>query len=41
MAGIGIPMSTIKDAYGHSSIKVTERGTVALTDRPSWVRVAG
>ena len=25
MAGIGIPMSTIKDAYGHSSIKVTER----------------
>ena len=25
MAGIGIPMSTIKDAFGHSSIKVTER----------------
>ncbi len=22
---IGIPMSTIKDAFGHSSIKVTER----------------
>jgi len=25
MAGIGIPMSTIKDAFGHSSNKVTER----------------
>jgi len=25
MAGIGVPMSTIKDAFGHSSIKVTER----------------
>ena len=25
MASIGIPMSTIKDAFGHSSIKVTER----------------
>lgn len=25
MAGIGIPMSTIKDAFGHPSIKVTER----------------
>ena len=24
-AGIGVPMSTIKDAFGHSSIKVTER----------------
>ena len=25
MAAIGVPMSTIKDAFGHSSIKVTER----------------